>query len=205
MLTTFRGVCLICLCILGFAVIVALLELVAYPILLKLTGCSWTEGLQSFTCGDGWVGHSIAIVLNLPILFSYAQTFTLFGARQKPPHGLRASNKPELLGTTFERIGTALNHTVALVRGEPLRERNVRDRFFEGQHPVPSCFTSRTRHYDAARAETRVGDLDVATRRNWVLAGQTSSRPSAVCWLIETGVSGRLREQHHTQRQQDML
>ena len=80
MLTTFRGVCLICLCILGFAVIVALLELVAYPILLKSTGCSWTEGLQSFTCGDGWVGHSIAIVLNLPILFSYAQTFTLFGA-----------------------------------------------------------------------------------------------------------------------------
>ena len=80
MLTTFRGVCLICLCILGFAVIVALLELVAYPILLKSTGCSWTEGLKSFTCGDGWVGHSIAIVLNLPILFSYAQTFTLFGA-----------------------------------------------------------------------------------------------------------------------------
>ena len=80
MLTTFRGVCLICLCILGFAVIVALLELVAYPILLKLTGCSWTEGLQSFTCGDGWVGHFISTVLNLPILFSDAREFT-FAAR----------------------------------------------------------------------------------------------------------------------------
>ena len=80
MLRTFRGVCLICLCILGGAVIVALLELVAYPIVLKSTGCSWTDGPQRFTCGDGWVGHSIAIVLNLPILFSYARTFTLFGA-----------------------------------------------------------------------------------------------------------------------------
>ncbi len=58
----------------------ALLELVAHPILLKSTGCSWTEGPQGFTCGDGWVGHFTAIVLNLPILFSYAQTFTLFGA-----------------------------------------------------------------------------------------------------------------------------
>ena len=24
-------------------------------------------------------------------------------------------------------------------------------------------------------------------KRNWVLVGQTSPRPSAVCWLIETG------------------
>jgi hypothetical protein len=80
MLSTFRGVCLICLCILGVAVIVGPLELVAYPIVSKSTGCSWNAGLQWFTCGDGWVGHSIAIVLNLPILFSYAQTFTLFGA-----------------------------------------------------------------------------------------------------------------------------
>ena len=80
MLKIFRGVCLICLCILGVAVIVSLLELVAYPILLKSTGCSSPEVLGSFTCGDGWVGHSIAIVLNLPALFSYAQTFTLFGA-----------------------------------------------------------------------------------------------------------------------------
>jgi hypothetical protein len=80
MLRTFRGVCLICLCILGVAIIVAPLELVAYPIVLKSTGCSWNAGLQWFTCGDRWVGHSIAIVLNLPILFSYAREFTLFGA-----------------------------------------------------------------------------------------------------------------------------
>ena len=37
---------------------------------------------------------------------------------------------------------------------QPLRERNVRDSFFEGQHRIPSCFTSRTKHYDPARAET---------------------------------------------------
>lgn len=80
MLRMFRGVCLVCLCILGAAVIMALLELVAQPMLLKSTGCSWTEGPQGFTCGDGWGGRSLAIVLNLPILFSYAQTFTLFGA-----------------------------------------------------------------------------------------------------------------------------
>jgi hypothetical protein len=78
-LSTFRGVFLICLCILGVAVIVALLELVANPILLKSTGCSFSTQIL-FTCRDGWVGHSMAIVLNLPILFSYAQTFTLFGA-----------------------------------------------------------------------------------------------------------------------------
>jgi len=30
----------------------------------------------------------------------------------------------------------------------------VRDSFFEGQHRIPSCFTSRTKHYDPARAET---------------------------------------------------
>jgi hypothetical protein len=80
MLRTFRGVCLICLCILGVAIIVGLLELVAYPILSKSTGCTSTQVLPSFTCGDGWVGRSIAIVLNLPILFDCARTFTLFGA-----------------------------------------------------------------------------------------------------------------------------
>ena len=37
---------------------------------------------------------------------------------------------------------------------QPIRERNVRDSFSEGQHRIPSCFTSRTRHYDPARAET---------------------------------------------------
>src|SRR5665647_508453 len=80
MLRTFRGVCLICFCILGAAVIVALLEVAAYPIILNATGCSSTEVLFSFTCGDGWVGHSIAMVLNLPLLFDYARTVTLFGA-----------------------------------------------------------------------------------------------------------------------------
>lgn len=58
----------------------ALLELVAYPLLSKSTGCSLTEGPRGFTCGAGWIGNSTAVVLNLPILFSYAQTFTLFGA-----------------------------------------------------------------------------------------------------------------------------
>jgi putative flippase GtrA len=61
----------------------ALLELAAYPIILKATGCSSTEVLFSFTCGEGWVGHSIAIVLNLPALFSYAREFT-FSAASAP-------------------------------------------------------------------------------------------------------------------------
>ena len=77
-LKVFRGVSLLCLCIVGAAVVVAPLELVAYPIL-KSIGCSLTEGRQSFTCGGGWVGHFISTVLNLPILFSDAREFT-FGA-----------------------------------------------------------------------------------------------------------------------------
>jgi hypothetical protein len=79
MLKVFRGVSLLCLCIVGVAVVVAPLELVAYPIL-KSIGCSLTEGRQSFACGDGWVGHFISPVLNLPILFSDARELT-FGAR----------------------------------------------------------------------------------------------------------------------------
>lgn len=39
------------------------------------------------------------------------------------------------------------------------------------------------------KSRSRVGDLDMATMRNRGLAGQTSPRPSAACWLIETGVS----------------
>jgi hypothetical protein len=58
----------------------ALVELVAHPILLKSTGCSLTDGPGGFTCGEGWIASSTAIVLDLPILFSYAQTFTFFGA-----------------------------------------------------------------------------------------------------------------------------
>src|ERR1043166_6373145 len=79
MLKSFRAVSLLCLCIVGAAVLVAPLELVAYPIL-KSIGCSLTEEHQSFTCGDGWVSHFISTVLNLPILFSDAREFT-FGAR----------------------------------------------------------------------------------------------------------------------------
>jgi hypothetical protein len=78
MLKAFRGLSLVCLCIVGIAVVVAPLELVAYPTL-KSFGCSLTEG-QSFTCGDGWVGHFISTVLNLPIRFSYARELT-FAAR----------------------------------------------------------------------------------------------------------------------------
>jgi hypothetical protein len=68
MLRIFRGACLICFCILGVAVILAPVELAAYPTILKATGCKLTEVLPGFTCGDGWVGRSIAIVLNLPWL-----------------------------------------------------------------------------------------------------------------------------------------
>jgi hypothetical protein len=75
MLRMVRGVCLICFCIVGVAIVVAPLELAAYP-MLKSIGCSWTEGQQSFTCGDGWVGHLISPVLNLPIRFSDAREFT---------------------------------------------------------------------------------------------------------------------------------
>jgi hypothetical protein len=79
MLKIFRAVSLLCLCIVGVAVLVTPLELVAYPIL-KSIGCSLTEEQQSFTCGDGWVSHFISTVLNLPILFPDAREFT-FGAR----------------------------------------------------------------------------------------------------------------------------
>jgi hypothetical protein len=79
MLRIFRGGSLLCLCTVGVAVVVAPLELIAYPIL-KSIGCSMTEEQQSFTCGDGGVAHVISTVLNLPILFSDAREFT-FGAR----------------------------------------------------------------------------------------------------------------------------
>jgi hypothetical protein len=81
MLGAFRGVCLICFCILGVAVIVAILEFAALPILLEATGCHSTEVLPSLACGEGWGGEgwarrSIEIVLNLPLLFFYALAFT---------------------------------------------------------------------------------------------------------------------------------
>jgi hypothetical protein len=79
----FRGLCLICLCILGIAAIVAILQLATSSILLKVTRCSPTEILPMFTCGYGWVSRLIEIVLNLPLLFfyapviSYARAFSL--------------------------------------------------------------------------------------------------------------------------------
>ena len=79
MLNVFRGVSLLCLCIVGVAVVLAPLELVAYPTLRSI-GCSLTEGQQSFTCGDDWVSYFTSTVLNLPILSSDAREFT-FGAR----------------------------------------------------------------------------------------------------------------------------
>ena len=79
MLKVFRGVGLLCSYIVGIAVVIAPLELAAYP-MLKSIGCSLTEEQQSFTCGNGWVGLLISIVLNLPILFSDAREFS-FGAR----------------------------------------------------------------------------------------------------------------------------
>ena len=75
MLRAFRGVSLLCLCIVGVAIVTAPLALVAYPVL-KAIGCSLTEGQQSFTCGDGWVNQFFSTVLNLPILFSDARELT---------------------------------------------------------------------------------------------------------------------------------
>jgi hypothetical protein len=75
-LKAFRGVCLICFCILGIAVVLAMLEFVAFPTLLKATGCSVTDILPSLACGEGWVRRLMEIVLNLPFLFFYAVAFT---------------------------------------------------------------------------------------------------------------------------------
>jgi hypothetical protein len=79
MLRPFRGLCLICFCILGIALIVAILEVAALPIILTATGCQANfEILPNFTCGDGLVRRSIETVLNLPLLFVYAPAFTFF-------------------------------------------------------------------------------------------------------------------------------
>jgi hypothetical protein len=88
MLRAFRGLCLICFCVLAFAVVVAILELAALPILnatglLDATGCHSTEILPSFACGEGWVRRSMEIVLNLPVIFIYAALFTF--AKNSPP------------------------------------------------------------------------------------------------------------------------
>jgi hypothetical protein len=79
MLKAFRGVCLICFCGLGIALIVAILEVCTLPIILAETGCQANfEILPNFTCGEGLVRHSIETILNLPFLFVYAPAFTLF-------------------------------------------------------------------------------------------------------------------------------
>ncbi|WP_449729913.1 hypothetical protein [Bradyrhizobium manausense] len=46
--------------------------------MLKSIGCSWTDGEQSFTCAEGWVGRFISTALNLPIRFSDAREFTFW-------------------------------------------------------------------------------------------------------------------------------
>ena len=77
-LKVFRVVSLLCLFIVGVAVVVVPLELVAYPIL-KSIGCGWSEGQQRFACAAGWLGDFMSNVLNLPIMFSNARELT-FGA-----------------------------------------------------------------------------------------------------------------------------
>ena len=79
MLRAFRGLCLICFCILGIALIVAILEVAALPMILNATGCqAHFEILVNFTCGDGLVRRSMEIILDLPPLFVYAPVFTIF-------------------------------------------------------------------------------------------------------------------------------
>ncbi|MEH2569801.1 hypothetical protein V1289_009428 [Bradyrhizobium sp. AZCC 2289] len=81
MVRSFRGLCLICFCILGLALVVAILEVAALPVMLNATGCqSNFEILPNFTCGPGLIRRSIEVVLNLPLIFVYAPAFTLFVA-----------------------------------------------------------------------------------------------------------------------------
>lgn len=78
-LKVFRVVSLLCLCIVGVAVVIVPLELVAYPVL-KSIGCGWSEGPQRFACAGGWLGDFMSTVLNLPIMFSNAREFTFASA-----------------------------------------------------------------------------------------------------------------------------
>ena len=78
-LRVFRVVSLLCLCIVGMAVVLVPLELVAYPIL-KSIGCGWFEGQQRFACAGGWFSDFMSTVLNLPIMFSNAREFTFASA-----------------------------------------------------------------------------------------------------------------------------
>ncbi len=53
------------------------LELAAFPTL-KSIGCDLTKDWQSFTCKDGWIGHVISTILNLPIRFLEARELTFW-------------------------------------------------------------------------------------------------------------------------------
>ncbi|MGJ4940438.1 hypothetical protein ACQR1W_07685 [Bradyrhizobium sp. HKCCYLS1011] len=74
MLRAFRGICLICFCIVGVAAIAAIL-LAAFPKLPEATACHSTGAMPSFICEDGWARRSIDTFLNLPINFVYAPLF----------------------------------------------------------------------------------------------------------------------------------
>lgn len=90
MLMLLRGLCLVCFCVLGAALIVAILEVATLPIVLNATGCQANfEILPNFTCGHGLVPRLIEIVLNLPLLFVFAPAFTLFGIIASRPPGFR--------------------------------------------------------------------------------------------------------------------
>jgi hypothetical protein len=79
LMRVFRGLCLGCFCILGIALVVAIVEAAAFDRVVSISGCHWNpEILPNFTCGEGVFGQSIAMVLNLPFAFVYAVGFTLF-------------------------------------------------------------------------------------------------------------------------------
>lgn len=77
LLRSFRGLCLICFCIVVLAIAVAILELVSSPFLGKV--CGSTEIIPMFSCGHGWVWRLIEIAINLPFLFFYALLLTASG------------------------------------------------------------------------------------------------------------------------------
>jgi hypothetical protein len=55
------------------ALVVAIVEAAAFHRVVEISGCHWNpEILPNFTCGEGAVGQSIAMVLNLPFAFVYA-------------------------------------------------------------------------------------------------------------------------------------
>lgn len=97
-LRAFRGLCLICSCLLAIAVVLAVLEVAASSILPQATGCYTTEILPSFACGEGWARRSMEVVLDLPFLFLYALAFAL------SPHDMPPSGGVRLLIYFFDAI-----------------------------------------------------------------------------------------------------